>query len=283
MRTSISNLNGEQQNILHHLSKCLKRTIRPLMIICYGHRSSVCFQSSAFFNAGMEKKNSSVFDLFILIRDDEILPDSALQEIARRSSPDGRADNLIFFRMKDVLINLEHQNRFFSSIFRSGILLYGDKSSLKLLPHPLPPVCFTNDREKELLYKLLQHAQKCAAEVEHHLKHGSDNPQLSLILLNEAAACAVRYFMVAYWGIDIHGDLKQLLSFSENINPALKNVFPNNTAEEVLLFHLINLSFIDQGFCPGAFTIQTLFKRVLKMIAIGQHAAQKKIAQLLTT
>lgn len=48
MKTSISNLNGEQQNILNHLCENLKRALSPLMIICYGHRSETAFKFRHF-------------------------------------------------------------------------------------------------------------------------------------------------------------------------------------------------------------------------------------------
>jgi|GEM_PF-2975031 len=282
MRTSISNLNGVQQNALSHLSKNLKRSINPLMIICYGHRSSTTFQSSAFSNSGVEKRSSSVFDLFILISNDEVLPDSSILEIARRNCIEGNAANIIVFRMGHVLLALQNKNRFFSGIFRSGILLYGDKDAMKMLPHPLPPVCFVNRSEKEGLKSLLQHAQQCLAKVEQGLQDGYYDPQLNIILLNESCVYITRYYIAAYWGIEMHGDLKKLLNFTLNINSVLADLFPCNTMEESILFHVINLSFIDEGFCPGPVILETLTKRVGKMIAVSQGGAQKKIAQLLT-
>jgi hypothetical protein len=61
----------------------------------------------------------------------------------------------------------------------------------------------------------------------------------------------------------------------------LKMIFPCNTMEEVILFHIINLDLIDEGFCLRDTIIRTLFKRVSKMIAASQSCAQRKIAQLL--
>lgn len=281
MRTSISNLNGEQQNALNHLSKNLKRALRPLMIICYGHRSSVTFQSSAFSNSGLEKKSWSVFDIFILISNDEVLPDSSVLEIARRNCAEGNVDNLVVFRMDTVLSALQRKNRFFSGIFRNGILLHGNKEVIKTLPHPLPPVCFTTHREKEGLYQLFKHAQQCLRKVELDLENGSDDPQLSLIFLNEACVYITRYYIAAHWGIEMQGDLKKLLNFTANISNVLAAFFPCNTIEEAILFHVINLSFIDEGFCPGPVIIQTLFKRISKMLAVSQSGVQKKITQLL--
>lgn len=281
MRTSISNLNGDQQNILNHLSKNLKRAVKPLMIICYGHRSSITFQNSAFSNCGIEKKSQSVFDLFLIISDEEILPDSSILEIARRNCDENTIDNLMVFRMHDVLLNLKHKSRFFSGIFRSGILLYGDKNALAMIPHPLPPVCFAGNPEKAELLTLLQQAQQCLGKVERNLDNGHDDPQLNILLLNASAVYALRYFIAAYLGIDIRGGLRKLLSLSVNISNELNAVFPRSTMEEKILFHVINLSFIDEGFCPGPMVVQTLFKRVANMVAVSQGMVHRKLTQLL--
>ncbi|HEY0174811.1 MAG TPA: hypothetical protein VGC08_00445 [Pedobacter sp.] len=281
MRTSISNLNGDQQNVLNHLSKNLKRAVRPLMIICYGHRSGTTFQSSAFSSSGMVKKNHSAFDIFMVIDDSETLPDSSLLEIARRSCNENLTSNMIMFRMKDVVYGLQHKSRFFACIFRNGILLYGNKNALNMLPHPLPPACFTNNSEKERLQVLLQHAQQCIRRVDQNLQSEYDDPQLNIILLNESAVYAARYFILACWGIEPDGDLRTLLDFSANISNALTEVFPRSSMEELILFHVIGLSFIDEGFCPGPLMIRSLFKRITSMISVSQSCVQRKMAQLL--
>jgi len=281
MRTSISNLNGEQQNKLNHLSRDLKRALNPLAIICYGHRASINFQSSAFSNSGVRKGNSSVFDIFLMINNDETLPDSVVMEIARRSCAAHTAGNIMVFRMRDVLLSLQNESRFFSSIFRNGILLYGNKNALGLLPAPLPPVCFTSDREKQALHSLLQHARQCLLRVERNLKDGYNDPQLNIIYLNESAVFSIRYFIAAYWGIEMHAGLKELLKFTVNITDDLNEVFPCNTMEEVIMFHVINLDLIDEGFCAGDVMIRTLFKRVSALFSLSQSCAQRKIAQLL--
>ncbi|SEA81673.1 hypothetical protein [Pedobacter hartonius] len=281
MRTSISNLNGEQQNKLNHLSRDLKRALNPLAIICYGHRAGVSFQSSAFLNSGVRKSNSSVFDIFLMINNDETLPDSVVLEIARRSCAAHTAGNIIVFRMQDVLLNLKNESRFFSSIFRNGILLHGNKNALRLLPAPLPPVCFTSDYEKQALHTLLQYSQQCLLRVEKNLKDGYDDPQLNLILLNESAVFSIRYFIAAYWGTEIQAGLNDLLKFSTNITDDLNGLFPCNTMEELIMFHVINLDLIDEGFCAGDALIRTLFKRVSRLVALSKSCAQRKIAQLL--
>lgn len=281
MGTSISNLNGVQQNALFHLSKSLKRVLRPLMIICYGHRSSISFQSSAFFNAGIEKNMSSVFDIFIMVSDEEILSDGTLYELARRSCQDKSVDNLMIFRKRDVLLNLQHKNRFFSTVLRGGILMHGNKDTLQLLPSSLSVPAFNTDREKLVLKRLLQQAQYSIGLAVQNLQNDRYDPQLNLLLLNEGATYCLRYFMAAHWGIEINGNFKQLLSFSGNVSTLLKDLFPNNTMEETVLFHVINGSFIDEGFCPGPGMIQTLLKRVTKMLAVSHSAVQRKMAQLL--
>lgn len=280
MRATISNLNGEQQNVLNHLSKNLRRALQPLMIICYGHRSSTTFKTSVFLNTGIEKKNSSVFDILIIVSDDEVLPDSSLMEIAKRNSLDNPPERLIVLRMADVLLNLEYKNRFFSAIFRKGILLHANKDALKLIPHPLPPLSSITIHETKRLATFLQYAQECLDRVERDLDSGENDPFLMMLLLNESAVYAGKYFIGAYCGIEMQGEFKKIINFSANINAALTEIFPRNTAEEQLLFHVINLTFIEEGFSAGSAIIRILCKRVAKLIAVSQAYSQKKIAEL---
>jgi len=280
MKATISNLNGEQQNALNHLSKRLKVALRPLMIICYGHRSATTYKSSVFQHAGMEKNSSSVFDIMIIVDDDEVLPDSSLMEIAKRNSMGNPPERLIVLRMADVLVNLKHKNRFFSAIFRKGILLYANKDALKLIPHPLPVLNSIGIHEKQRLATFLQYAQECLDKVERDLSSGSSDLFLIMLLLNESAVYAGKYFIGAHCGIELQGDFKKIISFSANINTALTAIFPRNTPEEQLLFHIINLTFIEEGFFPGSALIEVLYKRIVSLIAVSQSHSQKKMAEL---
>jgi hypothetical protein len=279
MRATISNLNGEQQNVLHHLSKRLKMALNPLMIICYGHQASITFKTSVFLNTGMEKRSSAVFDILIVVSDDEVLPDSSLMEIARRNSMENPTERLIILRMRDVLQNLRYKSRFFAAVFRKGILLHANKEALKLLPSPLPGTGLISKYEKRHLAITLQYAQECLDKARHDSSSGAD-PLLVMLLLNESAVYAARYFVGAYCGMELRGDFKKVLNFSVTIDPALAAVFPRNTREEELLFHIINLTFIDEGFFPGPAVLDILFKRISRLIAVCQKYSQKKLAEL---
>jgi hypothetical protein len=279
MKTTISNLNGQQQNALNHLSKSLRRAIQPLMIICYGHWSSTAFRSSVFLNTGMQKKNAAVFDIVIIVSDHEILPDSVLMEIAKRNSLGNPAERLIILRMADVLRNLEQNNRFFSLIFRKGIVLHASKEVLNMLPDPLPAVNSIAALEKQRLDSLLQQARVCLNKAELALGSGTGDPGLITLLLNESAVFAARYFIAVYCGIELQGEFKKILNFSANISASLTAVFPRNTPEEQLLFHVINLTFIDEGFFPGMAILSILCKRVARLLAVSKSAAQQKLAE----
>jgi len=281
MRTTITNLNGAQQNCLHHLSKGLKRAVSPLMIICYGHRSFTTFKNSAFLEGTLVKNTSMVFDFFLLVEDGEILPDTSLMEIARRNTAVEHVGNILIFRQEEVLTNLRQGNRFFSSILRKGIVLHGNRDLLNKFPQPLPPVCFTSTEEKLKMQNLLKHAQACMNKLEKNAFDGYYDIYVDIMLLNEAAIYAIKYFLLAYCGLEISGNLKRLLSLSVNISNELNEVLPRNTIDEMILFHVVNLDFIDEGFCPGPELIRALRKRIEKLIAVSQRLGQSRIARLL--
>jgi len=280
MRTTISNLNGEQQNILHHLSKRLKRTVQPIMIICYGHRSLTSFRTSVFGNTGIEKTNTAVFDILIVVSDDEVLPDSSLMEIARRNSMDNPPERLIILRMRDVLLNLEQRNRFFAAIFRKGIMLHANKDAIKMLPNPLPASNSIDISENQRLAIFLKYAKECLNKAECDLNSVNNDPFMLMLLLNASAVYAGRYFIGAHCGIELKGDYKKIIDFSATLNTALTELFPRNTREEQLLFYVINLTFIDEGFFPGQAIIEILCKRISSMITVCQSLSQKRIAEL---
>lgn len=281
MKTAIANLNGEQQNSLFHLSKKLKSALNPLMIICYGHRSATHIRTTAFAGAAVEKYNEAIFDIFLLISDDEVLPNSTLLEIARRNSSGYTADNILIFRMKDVLLNLNARNRFFASVFRKGILLYGNKNALKLLPSPLPAVCFTNRSERENIAALSRQAQRYLNEAKRQLKEEKPELQLVMYLLNKSAVSGVKQFILAHLGIDMEGELRTLLNLSLNINNELTAIFPANTIEEALLFNTLNLSMKEERFILQPSLVKVILERVAKLIAVSEACSQRKISTLL--
>lgn len=278
MKTSISNLNGEQQNKLHHLNKALKTALNPLAIVCYGHRSQINLHSSAFLNSGTVKTNISVFDIFLMLSDSEVLPDAVVLEIAKRCFKKDIAGNVIIFRLQEVLQGLQNRSRFFSAIFKKGILLYGNKNIMQNLPGHTPAVCPANDQEKQHLSILLRQAQGQLLKAERNLNGCISDLRSIIALLHESAVFSLRYFIVAHWGSDIHGDFKDLLKCTVNTGGEFSRIFPCDTTEEVVLMDIMNLSLLDEGYCPGNHTILTLVKRASKILSVSQRCVQRKIA-----
>jgi len=198
MSTSISNLNGEQQNGLHHLNKALKRALNPLAVICYGHRAQVNLQSAVCLNSVPVKINTSVFDIFLMISNDEALPDSTVLEIAKRCFSEDIAGNILVFRMREVLLGLLNRSRFFSVIFRKGILLQGNKIVMDALPIPHPSAFVAAYHEKQQLSSLLQRAQQHLLRAEILLKARISDTQLTVIHLHESVIFSLCYDTAAY-------------------------------------------------------------------------------------
>lgn len=183
--------------------------------------------------------------------------------------------------MEAVLLGLQLKQRFFASIFRKGILMSANKEAVHALPNPLPAACFITNSEKERLFILRRHAKKHLAQVKKGLHDISADPYLMLLQLNESAVYILKYFILANCGLEIRENLKRTFNFSNNISDALLKVFPCDTTEEELLFHMMDLSFIDEGFCPGSEVIRILCKRITKMLAISEGISKIKIAELL--
>lgn len=281
MRTSMSNLTGEQQNSLHHLAKALKRALNPIAIICYGHQANIDFQYSVFSKSGTVKNSTSVFDIFLMLSDADSLPDPAVLEIAKRCFPEHIAGHVIVFRRSEVLSGLKNGNRFFSCIFRKGVLLYGNKNAMPEFPGNIPSSGVMTYHERQQLSFLLQQARQSLFAAELNLKTGMDDIQSAIGSLHECVIFSLRYFIGACWGTELRGDLRDLLTCTSGTDKALARIFPCNTTEEAVLFDVLNLSLIDQGFSPGDRMVQTLFKRASGILAISRRAARRKMAELL--
>jgi hypothetical protein len=278
MRTSISNLNGEQQNRLYHLNKVIKRALNPLSIICYGHRSQVNIQHSAFLKSGNLKTNTSVFDIFLMISDEELLPDTIVLKIAKRCFPKDIAGNIIVARMQEVLQGLKTGSRFFYLLFKKGILLHGNQHLIHTLTAHFPQASIFNHQEKQKLSSMLQQAQQHLIKAERYLKAGFSSTHSTIASLHDAVVFSLRYYINAEWGTDLKTDCRTLLKFTANTSTEFSRVFPSNTKEETLLLDLINLSLIDEGFCPWEQLLMTLFKRASKILALSQSHVQRKFA-----
>jgi len=280
MTSSISHLNGDQQNKLNHLSKNLKNLVKPVAIICYGHRSTTYVQNSVFTNPATSTKKNTVFDIFLIINDHETLTEPTIKEMIKLNCGKNVTEHLLIFRLNEVISGLKDRNRFFLTVFKKGILLSGSNELLKLLPDSLSVPSLITVKEKRELGCLAAFAQRSIEAVKLNLLDDYLNPRECLINLNAAAVSVLRYYIAGICGIGACEDFKSLLEFSTGINDKLKRFFPANTPEEIIFMEIMNLSFIDEGFCPDASIIRTLCKRVATMITVSQSVVEQKFSAL---
>lgn len=276
MKITIDNLNGEQRNELQHLTKELKRSLSPLIIICYGHRTRRSSGSSAFLNVDALKKQSSTFDIFLTIRDDDPSTDIEILQIARQICLNCTG-NVLVFRLKEVKNHLEQKNRFFASIFRKGIILYGKPVMQTTFPQPLPSLVPDRVAEQKEMVTLMKTAKENLQTVKNSLLDECPDPISCLCLLNESATCSIRYLAVASCGVDVIGGFEDLLDFSENITFEISNVFPRNTVDEVIMADLLSLRLMDQGFSVSHERLQAIYQRTAKLNRTTKGFVLRKI------
>lgn len=262
MKNTISNLNGVQQNQLHHLSLSIRRTARPLLIVCYGYRSTATVQSSAFSGTCTVRKCHNEFDFFILIRKEECLSDDALREMILRSAGPGIRLNIIVYRQNRPALQRMKDRYFLKTICRNGIVLYGEPRKL-FADQELSGQTVKMPETDHLQF--LHTGRKQLREAGKILEKGPADLQYCLLLLNSAAFQAMKQLICTHWGYLPEGNLHTLAGYAATISPLPAALFPCSTIEEKLLYNLLLLNYIDEGFCPAAPLLQVLHQRVSKL------------------
>jgi hypothetical protein len=131
---SISQLTGRGQSDLRKIANRLVENISPELIFCFGSRIEHSIRRSSFTQKRREDDCLPMYDLVIIISDKEQFDDVIISALTERLLTKDALTNVIVRRENLVYTEIEEGSFFFSWIFRSAIILYDKKNTLRRMP-----------------------------------------------------------------------------------------------------------------------------------------------------
>lgn len=266
-------------NVLPHMSELqgqvLRETIsrvadalKPDAVICYGKRQTSGEVWSAFKQVSMPEV-SSHYDVLIIIRPEEKFKDhEVLDKIDQLNSESIRLTPVIH-NIKAVQEAIQKGSRFFTTVCKHGILLYGEA---KPEVGPVEKVSLKSDESHWAHHFGL--ANQFLTGAEHYLSNAQ--PALSVFMLHQATehACIAIIHSCLGYRSTTH-NLNRLLALTENISLELSDLFPRHTDSETELFKTLVQAYGDvrysQSFTVPFEQAKTLFGRIKEFISATER------------
>ncbi len=264
LHQSISHLTGKEQNDLRHIAKALTISLQPPMVFCYGSRLHRQIRRSCFLQKRRNESAVAVYDLLIILDDNDALQESAAATIAQRVTGNGITVNIVVYRLSYVKQQLMEGNFFLSWIHRSAILLINRNNMFMQLPPQqkkttaLPMFTETYNTIK----KYLDNAKDMLAEI--NGQWALQPYTVTLRQVRNAAKEIMNAFIYTGLGHEDKGlTMEMMAALSANFSTIFTDLFPNNTPEEGHLYLLLTAPVTLTAVQPV--TLLILFKRVNKL------------------
>lgn len=133
MKNYIGQLNGKEQNAVYCIRKLIANQLNALIIYCFGSKTNVSIQRSAFTKSHFKEKREFTCDLLIITPDTMVVDEEKRSEIQEMIIHFGTV-NMVIHPLSCVLRKLNEGNIFFSWVQREGLLLFDRNNSTQLLP-----------------------------------------------------------------------------------------------------------------------------------------------------
>jgi len=264
LHQSISHLTGKEQNDLRHIAKAIATSLQPPMVFCYGSRLSQQIRRSCFLQKKRNESSDAVYDLLIILNDNEPLQESTAATIVQRIVGDGVKTTVLVYRLFYVKQQLMEGSFFFSWIHRSAILLINRNNIFTQLPpqrKKTKTVAMFTETYTEIK-RCLENTKSLLAEVND--KWELQPYAVTLQLIRNAAKEIIKAFI--YTGLGYNADdlsLETMISLSGNFSTVIPGLFPCNTPEEDHLYLLLTDKIILTDLQPE--TLLILFARVKEL------------------
>lgn len=264
----LSNISEQQREVLRDAISRVADTVKPVAIICYGKRQTSHEVWSAFKQGSMPDVCSH-FDILIITRPEERFKDhEVLDKINQLNSESIRLTPVIH-NIKAVQEALQKDSRFFTTVCKNGILLFGEaKPEVGLVKK----VSYKRDESHWAHHFGL--ANQFLTGAEHYLSN--TQPSLSVFMLHQATehGCIAIIHACLGYRSTTH-NLNRLLALTENISPELSCLFPRQTETEKELFNILVRAYGDvryrQSFSIPPEQANVLFERVKGLISVTER------------
>jgi hypothetical protein len=234
------------------------------MMFCYGSRLSQQIRRSCFLQRRRNESATAVYDLLIILDDNDALQEAGAATIAQRVIGNGVTATIVVYRLSYVKQQLMEGNFFFSWIHRSAILLINRNNMFLQLP--------SQQKKTTALPMFTENyadIKKCLDNAKDILAAANDQWALQPYTVTlQHVRTAVKEIMRAfiYTGLRYNGNdlaIKMMVQLSANFSTVFHDLFPRNTPEEEHLYLLLTGQDTLTDAQPE--TLLMLFKRVKKL------------------
>ena len=133
MKNYIGQLNSKEQNAVYCIRKLIANQLNALIIYCFGCKTNISIQRSAFTKTHFKEERQFTCDLLIITPDTTVVDEEKRRDIQEMIGHFGRV-NMVIHPLSFVLRKLNEGNIFFSWVQREGMLLFDRNNTTQLLP-----------------------------------------------------------------------------------------------------------------------------------------------------
>jgi hypothetical protein len=133
MKNYIGQLNGKEQNAVYCIRKLITNQLNALIIYCFGCKTNISIQRSAFTKTHCKEERQFSCDLLIITPDATVVDEVKRAEIQEIIGHFGIV-NMVIHPLGFVLRQMNEGNLFFNWVHKEGMLLLDRNNSTQLLP-----------------------------------------------------------------------------------------------------------------------------------------------------
>ncbi|MEI9911757.1 MAG: hypothetical protein WDO71_20175 [Bacteroidota bacterium] len=240
LHQSISHLTKQEQTDLRYIVKTISAGLQPALVFCFGIRLSQQLRRSCFTQKRRNESHHAVYDLLIILHDNDTLQEDTAATVAQRMIGDAIKTNMLVHRFSVMKEKLPQMNFFFSWMHRSAILLINRDNSLsQLLPQKKKTDILPVSKETFVTIKEgLDKAKSLLAAIQEQWP--SQSYDLTLQTIREAAGEIMKALIKTGLGYEARNcSVATMIKLTENFSDMVSVLFPGNTAEERQLYLLL--------------------------------------------
>lgn len=267
MFAALPNMGELQGQVLREVISRVADAFMPEAIICYGKRQTSHQVWSTFKQVSMPDVRSH-YDILIITRSEEKYKDHEVLDKINQLNNESIRLTPVIHNIKAVQEAVQKGSRFFTTVCKNGILLYGEAKP------EVDPVEVSRKSNESHWAHHFGLANQFLIGAEHYLSNAQ--PSLSVFMLHQAmehACIAIIHACLGYRSTT--HNLNRLLALTENISPELSGLFPRQTETERELFNMLVHAYGDvryrQSFTIPPEQAKVLFERVRELISVTER------------
>jgi uncharacterized protein len=280
MKTSLSHLPPEKQQLLKNITASIVEKVEPEMVILFGSYATGKWVEGEYMEEGRLFEYKSDYDILVITKEGDMRPDYEVQEIAEYRTGLRDIVSVISHDITYINSKLSEGQYFFSDIQKEGILLY-DTGNI-----PLAQRRELTSAEKSKMaqddFDLWFNSSKFFLEVAGFcLQKGQ--LKIAAFQLHQSAERTYNAVILVFRGYKpkTH-NLDKLYRYTKHYSIKLAGVFPQNAKEERDLFILLKKGYVearyDKNYTITEGEVNILVERITRLQTIALKICNEKIA-----